>query len=199
METNLPSIVQVVGVVDTREWIEDGDRWVAVSGSGTARNCDRCRREHEVHATVLLSDGATAVVGTGCMRGESMEVTKALARGANAAKRFARLSAELASLLRACAQWDVVRAEIEALPVPELVDSKQKRSLPGEADIPVLRCGDTSFWHETAATATAETKADLIRHWRDNRMRERGVSSYRPRTDDLERRVAAARAAAGLK
>lgn len=83
---NASRIVQILEVRDTREYMEDGDRWVAIPGSGAVRECDRCGRRHEVHATVVLEDGTTAVVGTGCMATESMEVQAALKAGAAQAK-----------------------------------------------------------------------------------------------------------------
>lgn len=83
---NANHITKILAVVDTREYMEDGDRWVAIPGSGLENECERCGRLHEVHATVELADGTTAVVGTGCMKGESMEVQAALKAGASAAK-----------------------------------------------------------------------------------------------------------------
>ena len=58
---------KILSVVDTRQYEERGDRMVPIPGSGDARDCDRCGRAHEVHATVAYEGGRTAVVGTGCM------------------------------------------------------------------------------------------------------------------------------------
>lgn len=48
-------IVRIVRVVDTREYTEEGDRWVPVPGSGIENECARCGRLYEVHATVELA------------------------------------------------------------------------------------------------------------------------------------------------
>ena len=83
-----PAIVKVLSIVDTREWIEGpDDRWIAVAGSGNARDCDRCGRSHEIHATVELSDRSTCIVGVGCAKAESLDVQRSLASGATRAKR----------------------------------------------------------------------------------------------------------------
>jgi len=60
---------KVVDVVDTRDLVEDGDRFVRVPGSGVVRSCDRCGRNHEVHVVVEAPDGTRSVVGTGCSGG----------------------------------------------------------------------------------------------------------------------------------
>lgn len=83
-------IIKVISVEDTRDYIEENDRFVPLSGTGILNECERCGRSHEVHATVALSDGTTAIVGTGCCRGESMEVQKALRAGASKAKKSRR-------------------------------------------------------------------------------------------------------------
>jgi hypothetical protein len=94
MPKNL-KITRVLRVVDSRECEECGDRWVPVPGTGVQRKCDRCGRLHEVHAYVQLEDGSVAIVGTGCMRGESLEVQGRMKSAASAAKTIARLKAEL--------------------------------------------------------------------------------------------------------
>lgn len=114
-------IVKILDVVDTRDYVEVGDTFKPVPGSGNLRECDRCGRVHEVHATVELSDGTRAIVGTSCAGAESLEVQKALAAGASRAKRVARQSRELAALRAKLAQLAQIAVEVEALPLPTVV------------------------------------------------------------------------------
>ena len=94
----------VIKVVDTRDFIEIDDRFVALAGSGDSRPCDRCDRLHEIHAHVVDANGIGWVVGTGCMDAEANAVArKAASRATTAAKNAARrvraeaLVAELAA------------------------------------------------------------------------------------------------------
>jgi len=120
MKNSAARIVEVIEVEDTRDYIEENDRFVPIPGTGIFNECERCGRRHEVHATVGLSDGTTAVVGTGCCRGESMEVQKALRSGASKAKKarqFALSEADHVEFVAAVRAWfgEVrTRYEIEA-------------------------------------------------------------------------------------
>lgn len=109
-------------VVDTREWVEGpDDRWYAIPGSGSVRECDRCSRTHEIHATVIDANGATWTVGTGCMDADSKvarslatkasTVARTAARAADKVARTARL-AELTALLPAFPHHRVVFTEL---------------------------------------------------------------------------------------
>ena len=75
-------IVKVLSVVDTRQYEEGSDgKFHPIPGSGSSRECDRCGREHEVHAQVELADRTTAVVGEeGNLRG--LDCERAVAAGA---------------------------------------------------------------------------------------------------------------------
>lgn len=57
---------EILGVVDTREYIEVDEKWVAVPGSGDCRECDRCGSRHEIHVQVRDANGSNWTVGTGC-------------------------------------------------------------------------------------------------------------------------------------
>lgn len=109
-------ITKIITVTDTREYEEQGDRFVPIPGSGQINVCARCGKDHEVHALVELEDESTAIVGTGCMRAETDEIKSRARRLTSAAKRLARLRAELAGLEQA----QVRNGEIEAM-VAELV------------------------------------------------------------------------------
>ncbi len=113
-------ITRIISVVDTRSYEEHEDgKFHAIPGSGVVRQCDRCGREHEVHATVELEDGKTAIIGTGCMTAEDSESAEKLRSMDAAAKRLARLRAEKAAYERILADWQTIRAEVKSIPVPE--------------------------------------------------------------------------------
>lgn len=179
------SIVRVLSIVDSREYVEVGDKFVPVSGSGEIRSCDRCARDHEVHATVELSNGSLAIVGTGCARGESAEIVRALALGASKAKRVARLEAELAAARARLARWDAAAAEVATLEVPEIVDFAIERTDPraialGLPPIPAIACGDATHWQRTVATASRQDLADLVWSWSLRETSARSGISSRP-------------------
>lgn len=112
-------IVKILSVVDTREYEEVADGvFKPIAGSGTQNECARCKRMHEVHATVQLADGRVSVVGTGCMKGESVEVTKEVTSLANAAKRLASMNAMAGKLARELQQWDMQRRQVDKLQPP---------------------------------------------------------------------------------
>lgn len=179
MKTALPSIVRVLSVVDTREFELVGsdngrDRWQAILGSGQVRQCDRCKRDHEIHATVELSDGTQSIVGVSCARGESMDVQGALRSGAASATTTKKIQAQLARARVELASYKAARAEVEALQIPEFVD------VPGLLPGSQMRVslGDAMYWGHTVATLDEETRVYLIADWRRNRMNERGFKSW---------------------
>ena len=162
-------IVKVLGVRDTRAFEEVGrngrDVMVPVPGTGEERNGDRCARVHEVHATVLLSDDTTAVVGTGCMRGDAM--LPELRRLASRATTRAKLLSKLNALTRRMAEIEAVKAEVDALPVPEVTVERLDVGR-------VFRCGDAHAW-DRSLFADPEERADCARAcWRNKRLHERG-------------------------
>lgn len=119
----MSAIIRIISVVDTRQYDEQGDRFVPIPGSGNVRSCDRCGRDHEVHATVELDDGATAIVGTGCMTAASTEVASALKSATSAAKRLAQLRAERSALASLVSERERIAAEVRLLPRPEVTES----------------------------------------------------------------------------
>ena len=186
-----PTIMRILDVRDTRDRIEVDDRWVPVPGSGQLRPCDRCCREHEIHVDVELSDGTRANIGSGCARGESMEVQKRLKSAVSAAKTRSRLRAELAVAKdehdRAVAAW----REVEELrvPLPELLeaipDSHGMRQVWG--------MGDVNVWTLGGRGLDAERRQALLNSWRNRRYAERGFKlqpySYKQRVEDLTNRL----------
>lgn len=162
-------IVRVLSVVDTREYVEDGDRWVPVPGSGDLHECSRCGRVHEVHATVELSDGSTSLVGTGCAKGEEAEIVRALTNGANAAKRTKILERTIARELERVAAWDAKAAEFDAMPFPAILETFRpcpvEETKWGRRGRLILSAGGSQVWcgdYLTLAEMPAADRAERL-------------------------------------
>ncbi len=113
-------IVKILEVVDTRTWEEGADdKWYPIPGSGIEHECDRCGRFHEIHATVLLESGKAAIVGTGCMGREDIEMAKRFQQADRAAKRLAQLKSEYASQKAKEDAWLGVLEQIKSLAPPQ--------------------------------------------------------------------------------
>lgn len=188
----LPTIARILAVRDTRDRIEVGDRWVPVPGSGHLRPCDRCCREHEIHVDVELSDGRHANIGSGCAKGETMEVQSRLKSAVSAAKTRSKLAAELAVAKDEYAKASAAWKEVEALAHPaaelleEIPDKYGTRQIWG--------MGDANVWVLPTSTFNAERRQALLNSWRNNRYRERGFErppySYKQQVDNLTDRLA---------
>lgn len=184
-----PAIVRVLRVVDTREYELVGDRAVPVPGTGNERQCDRCQRMHVVHAHVRLSDGSSAIVGTGCMGSGDM--------------------AKAARSLAAKAKRD--RVEEIALAHARVLVAEEKRALaalppPPVASIRIVDTGDkygryraemdgawVVLWKNVLEDVDRET---LIRSWREERLERAGIDQRhwkaRRLVDEAERKRARA-------
>lgn len=193
--TAAPTVVRILDVRDTRVYVEEGDRWVAVPGSGISRQCDRCRRDHEVHVDVELSDGTTACIGSGCARGESMEVTETIRKGVATAKRIAKLAAELAQFQAIAAKAVAVDAEVKALELPAFRFVEHKPTNYGR-DLEVWACGDCTVF--CLDGIDNERRGCMTAGWRQNRYVERmGAGAmpswwYQERIVDTKRKLARA-------
>jgi len=175
-------IVKVLSVVDTREY-EEGpdDKFHPIPGSGAEHECARCGRLHEVHAEVLLDDGTTRTVGTTCAGAETTDIQSKLRTGAAAAKRLRVLEAERAKLLALAAEWDRVRAEVEALPLPEVTGRTGERAIGSRETFPIWTMGDAEVWDvggwdNKAPALTDERRDCLVERWRENRGADRGLT-----------------------
>lgn len=194
MKSSSAKIARILNVRDTRDRIEVGDRWVAVPGTGDLRPCDRCCREHEIHVDVELSDGRRANIGSGCAKGESMEVQARIKSAVAAAKTRSKLRGELALVQdeysRAAQAWKEVE-ELQA-PRPELLEETAvatgTRQIWGMEDARVWTVPGSSQGFD------AERRQALLSAWRGNRYRERGFEqppySYKRRAEELSDRIA---------
>ena len=184
-------IVRIVSVVDTREYEEISDgKFKPIPGSGSTATCARCGRGHEVHATVELSDGSTMVVGTGCANKIDLSIEPQMRAAESRAKTGRRLQAELTATQAKLAEWRALRAEIHALPLPEIVEIEYLGHLG-------LKMADAkvSCQFVRSASDLAERRSALVSSWRDRRFLERESYSTRGHTlqttlDEIERRLA---------
>lgn len=190
----LPTIARIIAVRDTRDRIEVGDRLVPVPGSGDLRPCDRCCREHEVHVDVELSDGRRANIGSGCAKGETMEVQSRLKSAVSAAKTRSRLAAELAVAREQLAKAEAAWREVKALKAPE---PRLLEEIPEPRGVrQVWGMGDyEGVWTLPGKPFDAERRQTLENGWRRKRYQERGFGLTSPhsdhqRVDDLEDRLA---------
>lgn len=186
--------MKILRVVDTRDYVEQGDRWVPVPGSGQARECDRCGRLHEVHAYVEAPDGHTMVVGTGCM-GLGPEAARKYAAKAGT---VARLNAEREHLLDQIVAHETAEREVAAMTPPEPVHVTKPWGTGVEVG------GHGAIYespHMGRVCSVAEATATATRHWRDALVGSlsgvpHGVHGIRQRLSDIEKRIQKAVSAA---
>ena len=161
-------IVELVSIKDTRQWVEDGERWVAIPGSGEIAQCARCGRDHEIHATVRLSGGALAVVGVSCAKATAVE--KDVKSGSSSAKTVARLECEIAHdrglLIRIGKVWETV----EDLPMPDAIWGKGKTFRGVEVD--AVRVGDAEAIRRSSLCDDEHLCDSAAGRWRENRRAE---------------------------
>jgi hypothetical protein len=182
--TDARTIVRIVEVVDTREYEEIAEgKWAPIAGSGDRRSCDRCGREHEVHALVELSDGTTSILGTGCAERRFADMAAKFRSADSHAKTLARLRAEVTGLERKAAKQARIVAEIDASPVPELTVI---RCMEGDVEYAELRCGDEGFascrfsvrWNGAPLGVDEERKRCAVNGWKRARIFERGGAAH---------------------
>lgn len=183
----------ILSVVDTREYEEIGDRWVPIPGSGELRQCERCGRDHEVHATVRYDDGKVAVVGTGCM-GLGAEVGR---RCSARASTLARYRAELAGARAKIAAIEAAWVTVKAMPIPPVTVE------PHPEHGQIMKCADEWCSLRFARTDSdmAERRDGAIRAWQETQMEALGfrhpyTHSLRSLVDVLETRIAKSEAKA---
>lgn len=168
----MDALPRIVSVVDTRDFVEEGDRVVRIPGTGNDRPCDRCGRSHEIHVTVEHADGRTMVVGLGCAGRSDADGRKVVASLTGLAK----LRAQLAGAERRAARWAELVELVDAETVPEIVKLDTAES--------------GNYWLGTAdgtRLALVHTWADLAEReqcarssWRSNRLRAlAGADHYR--------------------
>lgn len=186
---------KILEVADTRDLVEEGDRWVRVPGSGDARLCDRCGRLHEVHVTVLGDDGAEHIVGVGCAHATGP--TASLLRSAvSAAATVGKLRAQLQKAQERDAQLIATRATVAALTHPEIVSEADPALLGGNDwrwyTVDGSDCaayGRSLSWYEAHSDYyrrplpawqehDTERRGCVLSQWRAKRLRAAGFGSW---------------------
>ena len=168
-EVQTPKIEKILRVVDTREFEEIGDRWVPIVGSGIEHDCSRCGRAHEIHATVLLSDGTESLVGVSCMKSESVEIAAKAKLGAGRATTISKIRSQLAALAPKYFRAILVETETAKTFVAEFrVESRVRLQTTSEiarGEAPtyfdVLWCGPVSQWL-LVSKDSAELRESLV-------------------------------------
>lgn len=186
-------IVRIISVTDTRQYVEQGDRWVPVPGSGDVSICERCTREHEVHALVELASGKSAIVGTTCARAGTM-VNKRLRAAASAAKRLRQLGAEREALQKRLVEVLTIDAEVNALALPPLETAPAP--LAAMPERVALWHGDGGPCYAMHGAINDERRQCAEANWRRQRAVERGrgafedASSIKAHIEDLDDKIA---------
>lgn len=164
---------KIIAVADTRDFIEHDDRWVPVPGSGDTRECDRCGRLHEIHATIEDATARTYTVGVGCANADDATARRLRAD----ATREARSSARDARQQNAEQQLVSLIDTVNALPFPAdqivhttpasgpwtdtwEIDGLAVRGFAGSDPAERARCLE-STWRKSQAEAVAGGAGDL--------------------------------------
>lgn len=157
----------VLRVVDTRAYIEDDDRWIAVAGSGDSHECGRCGRRHEVHAYIEDATGRQDIVGVGCMNADRATARRLADRAAGDARAAARAAdradaaARLAAVAAAVPPFPADRVERGVVPDGEPFAGKRFWAVDGARcwgfadadDDERLRCLRDTWTRRVAADA----------------------------------------------
>jgi hypothetical protein len=195
-----PYIVRIVEIHDTRERelieTEGGhERSVPIPGSGVMRSCDRCQKDHEVHATVEISDGTTMVMGTGCAIQFSPDVKARVKSLESASKTLGRRAHELAEMQDKLTKRKKTNSEVSRRMVEEHSDNNrwvfpamrvsdnQKYAQPGTV---WMEIGDARRL-KLSWERDSEVERKLQWEWKHNRHVEYGWKETR----DLEDKIAA--------
>lgn len=187
--------MRIVEKVDTRDVEEIGDRFVRISGTGVVHSCDRCGRDHEVYYVVEHGD-RVYTLGSTCAKKASPEMAiqvKAWEQVERAQATLQRLEADLAAAQAQEAAYRVVAAEVDTLPVPEIVEVWAPHKYTNDPNPTVylwLHCGDEGRARCIDGRRDREREQCAVSGWRQARIQERG--GERPAgyvVQDLQRRI----------
>lgn len=187
-----PKIVRIVDVRDTRDRVEVGDKWIPIPGTGQMRPCDRCSKTHEIHVDVELDNGKRANIGSGCAKGESMDVQSRIKSAVSGVKTRSKLAAQLAAAVeehkRATEAWD----RVQAMKPPPVVLIEERPDGRGGI-LKVLGMGDARVWVHSWSDET-ERRQSLLGGWRDDQYKKNGPKyspfMYKQQVADLRDRLA---------
>lgn len=189
--------MKILNVQDTRSYEETSPGvWAVVPGSGDWRTCPRCGQPHVIHATVLLDNGRTEVLGRECARGASVSLAKAVDTAFNAQAAEDKLRRAIVSLGRAAEDWERGKAAVEGLSPPplEVLGYAESATPLSVRDVPRItwgplpsrlgpadggawyvgmRCGDVLGLAELAHFDVRHHGAGMAKKWREARLLER--------------------------
>ncbi len=180
----MEKIVKILSIRDTRQYEEIGDKWVPIPGSGHENNCHRCGRSHEVWATVQLSNGQEAIVGTGCAGKDDAEAAARFTSLDRAAKRLASLRAEWVAFNEGLTAYENVLVEVRRNQ-PEL--SIGERTFVTGKPFKAVFCGEAyAICH---GEVTHERRECAIHGWEHSEMVKRGFATYPRASRSFERDI----------
>jgi hypothetical protein len=143
---------------------------------------------------VELSNGRRANIGSGCAKGETMEVQSRLKSAVSAAKTRSKLRAELAVARDEHARARMAWREVEKLAVPSPTLEEEFPDPHGRGLRQVWSMGDANVWVLPGSSFNAERRQALLNSWSGNRSRERGYTlppyNYERHVEDLAGRLA---------
>jgi hypothetical protein len=172
-------IVKVLKVHDTRQYEEIGDKWVAISGTGEFNTCSRCGRMHEVHVYVLLNDGSSAIVGSGCCKQESLDVQSRITSLVSASQAVKKFQSRLAKEEQQLAEFLKAEQEVISLSLPVIETGTCMVTIgyrKGETiETRIMGDASISLWD---GQYNSRDRDLLIHHWREKRLEERGFKYY---------------------
>lgn len=181
----------IISIRDTREFIEVGDEWKPVVGTGDMRPCDRCSKVHEIHAHVRAQTGEEYVVGVGCARVGHPELDAPLKAGQSAATTYQKNKAKYVAAVERHEQAKAAWAQIEALPVPDYEVGPGYGT--AEAWTTIDGLAQVMVHHDRSGTDLTERLRSLEDAWRRSVYLQRFPEFKGRRPYDLAQKVDAAK------
>lgn len=211
-------IAEIVHVHDTREReLVEGEfgreRSRPIPGSGVLSVCSRCGKEHEVHATVRLTNGKHTIMGTGCAKKQSPEMASRIGTLERAAKALGKASHELTAarkkVVEVSAKNEAAKKVVEGLELPDVhelsIDDPEAdafaRKMLEDGRRRVFKMGDAEqvLWVSESTNPSTPYGRDYLHQqltstWREKRLKEHGYDrgaerDLKTEIENMEKRV----------
>lgn len=208
------TIVKIISIEDTRQYEEQGDRFVPIPGSGIENLCNRCGKPHEIHAMVELDNGETAIVGTGCMKKSEMAYERKVKSGINSAKTIQRNKFKLRKIKREYNTFREAVSLVNSTPIPEITRGigSMRIGFRKGIEYATLECGSESVFiinpHQYPRDHSGNTDCEfskveleqaekrVINKWRETQFntlfpyfKYKTRFNYQEKIEDLETRI----------
>jgi hypothetical protein len=184
-------IRRIVEIKDTREReLVEGTMGREYSrpipGSGVSSVCKRCGKEHEVHATVELTDGSHHVMGTGCAKKQDPEAASRIGTLERAAKALGKATHELATTRQEQAALEAKRERayeiVDVLTPPPITEITAPDELWARANIARgqkwLAMGPGRAWQQADSEISGSRRPEAVRdvtfQWKQAMLAEHG-------------------------